>query len=205
MPGRSGEASLMVKVELLRLWEYFRLLYPCQAVLITCAHGGRTNVMTSSTMPASFKPPLLVVSVSPRRFSYELIKLQGEFVVNIPTSRLLDEVVACGSSSGREVDKVKKLGLTLGRARRVEVPIIEECAAHLECRVFKEVEAGDHSLFIGEVVAAYAEEGLLTTDDDGIAMWDVERADVLLHVGGGVFTVPKGALRSKVRYSFFRA
>jgi len=200
-----SEASLMAKAELPRIWEFFRLLYPCQAVLITCAHGGRANVMASSAMPASFKPPLLVVSVSPRRFSYELIKLQGEFVVNIPTLRLLDEVVACGSSSGREVDKVKRLGLTLGRARRVEVPIIEECAAHLECRVFREVEAGDHSLFIGEVVAAYAEEELLTTDDDGIAMWNLERADVLLHVGGNVFTVPKGSLRAKVRYSFFRA
>jgi len=159
--------------------------------------------MTSSTLPVSFKPPLLAVSVSPRRFSYELIKQQGEFVVNVPTSRLLDEVVKCGSTTGRSVDKFRLLGLTPGRARRVEVPIVEECVAHLECRVFKEVEAGDHVLFIGEVVAAYAERDLLTADDDGIAMWDLERADILLHVGGGFFTTPSRPLKARVEYSFY--
>lgn len=161
--------------------------------------------MTSSALPASFKPPLLVISVSPRRFSYELIKRQGEFVVNIPTVELLDKVVLCGHITGRGVDKFKQLGLTPGRARVVSVPIVEECVAHLECKVFKEVEAGDHCLFIGEVVATYAEQDLLTRDEDGIALWNLERAGILLHVGGRYFTTSKGALKAGVDYSFFRA
>ncbi|MCX8204827.1 MAG: flavin reductase family protein [Candidatus Nezhaarchaeota archaeon] len=194
----------MAKVALSRLWEFFRLLYPCQAVLITCAHQGRVNVMTSSALPSSFKPPLLVVSVSPRRLSYELIKQQGEFVVNVPTAELLDKVVLCGYTTGRDVDKFKQLGLTPRGARVVSVPIIEECVAHLECRVFKEVEAGDHCLFIGEVVAAYAEQGLLDKDEDGIALWNIEKANLLLHVGGRFFATPGRVLKAGVSYSFFK-
>lgn len=193
----------MAKTELKRRWEFFRLLYPCQAVLITCAHRGRVNIMTSSTLPVSFKPPLLAVSVSPRRFSYELIKAQGEFVINVPTSKLLDKVVLCGYTTGRDVDKFRQLGLTPGKAKAVDVPIVEECIAHLECKVFKEVEAGDHCLFIGEVVAAYADQDLLAVDDDGIPLWNLERADVLLHVGGGFFTTPSKPLKAGVEYSFY--
>ncbi|MEM4700288.1 MAG: flavin reductase family protein [Candidatus Nezhaarchaeales archaeon] len=193
----------MAKAPLPRPWEFFRLLYPCQAVLITCAHRGRANIMTSSALPASFNPPLLVVSVSPKRFSYGLIKQQGEFAVNVPTVELLNKVVLCGYTTGRDVDKFTQLGLTPKKAKVISVPIIDECVAHLECKVFKEVEAGDHRLFIGEVVAAYAEQGLLTKDEDGITLWDVEKANILLHVGGRVFTKPGGALRADVSYSFF--
>ncbi|PCN50046.1 flavin reductase [Candidatus Geothermarchaeota archaeon ex4572_27] len=195
----------MRKSDLARMWEFFRLLYPCQVALITAAHGGRRDVMTSSAMPVSFKPPLLAVSISPKRFTYELIKAQGEFVVNVAPRSLMDKALLCGLKSGREVDKFEEVGLTPGRAKRVDVPIVEECLAHLECRVVREVEAGDHSLFIGEVLAAYAADDMLARDDDGIALWDLTKAEVLLHVGGAYFTVARDMVRSSVKYSFFRS
>ena len=65
------------------------------------------------------------------------------------------------------------------------------------------MEAGDHRLILGEVLAAYAESELLSVDDDGIPLWDLERARLLLHVGGRLYASPSEALRSRVDYSFF--
>jgi len=194
----------VAKREIARIWEFFRLLYPCQVVLITAAHDGKANVMSSSALPVSFKPPLLAISVSPRRFTYELIKLQGEFAVNVPPSSLLDKVALCGSISGRDLDKFRFLGLTPIKAKVVGVPLVEECIAHLECKVVKEVEAGDHVLFVGEVLVAHVDGDLLMTDEDGVIMWDLDKADVLLHVGGNIYTTAAKPLKSSVKYSFFK-
>ncbi|MEM2533860.1 MAG: flavin reductase family protein [Candidatus Nezhaarchaeales archaeon] len=193
----------MVKLEVKRLWEFFRLLYPCQVVFITCYANGRSNVMTSSALPVSFKPPLLAVSIAPTRYSYHLIRMGREFVVNIPSASLMEKALLCGMTSGRGMDKFKELALTPAKARLVAAPIIQECIAHLECRLVKEVEAGDHVLFIGEVLTAYAEADLVSEDDDGILVWNLEKANLLLHVGGRVFTVPGKPVKALTAYSFF--
>ena len=71
-----------------------------------------------------------------------------------------------------------------GEARLVRPSIIEECIAHLECRVAQEVEAGDHHLVIAEVLAAYTRPGVL--DDNGL--YDLSRVHPLLHLGRNRFS-----------------
>ncbi|PCN50143.1 hypothetical protein B6U99_06060 [Candidatus Geothermarchaeota archaeon ex4572_27] len=137
-----------------------RLLHPRHVVIVTCCdREGRANAITLAwTMPTSFSPPMVAISVGPQRYSHRLIEETGEFVVNVPPVDLLRQAYEIGSKSGRSVDKFKLTGLTPGRAKVVRPPIIEECIAHLECRVVDKLTTGDHTLFIGEVVAAYADE-----------------------------------------------
>lgn len=92
-------------------------------------------------MPVSINPPLLAVSIAPRRHSYKLIQETKEFVINIPTMKFVKETLFCGRKSGRDVDKFKETKLTPLPAKTVKAPIIKECVAHLECKLYKRIAA----------------------------------------------------------------
>lgn len=149
--------DLMIKKDALAYFSRIMALHP--AVLITTiSKDGAPNIIAVAwVIPTSFKPPLLAISVGKTRYSHKLLAETGEFVVNIPTKGLQDKVEYCGSTSGRNVNKFEKAGLTPKPAKRVKVPIIEECVAHIECKVVNMFPTGDHTLFIGEVLAAYAD------------------------------------------------
>jgi flavin reductase (DIM6/NTAB) family NADH-FMN oxidoreductase RutF len=132
-------------------------------------------------MPASINPPLVVVSIAPPRYSHSLIEKTGEFVLNIPTMEILNEMFFCGRRSGRNIDKFNETGLTRLPARKVKPPIIKECVAHLECKLYKQVPTGDHTLFIGEVLAAYVNENTFNQT------YNLEKASLIYHVGGKYF------------------
>ena len=124
--------------------------------LVTCIdESGRPNIITCSAIY-----PIIIgyvsVAVGFTRYSHDLIKRTREFVVNLPDASLSAAVDLCGSKSGREYDKFIECGLTPGEARAVQVPIIEECMAWIECKVFSEAVSHDHTFFIGRVAAAYA-------------------------------------------------
>jgi len=161
-----------------------RLLHPKLTVLLTCADKeGAANIITLAwTMPVSINPPLLVVSISPKRHSYKLIKETKEFVVNIPTMKLVKETLFCGRKSGKEFDKFKETKLTPLPAKTVKAPIIKECKAHLECKLYKQIPAGDHTLFVGEILAAYADEKAFTNK------YNLQKTKLIFHVGGNEFT-----------------
>lgn len=165
---------------------FSRLLHPCNTFLVTCCgEDGRTNIVTIAWLtPVSMKPPLLCMSLRPERFSYGLIQATNEFVVNVPSFELARQSLYCGRVSGAEVDKFAATGLTPAAAQRVRPPVIAECLAFLECRLVQDVEAGDHHLMVGEVLAAYARRGVLEQD----GLYDLNRARPLLHVGGDRFT-----------------
>ncbi len=130
------------------------LLYPLRTYLIVSGIE-KPNVMAADwVVPLSFEPKLLGVSVGHRRYTNKLIKEFKEFVVAVPTIELLRDVWLAGSVSGAKEDKISKLKLTLVNSRKVRVPSIKECQANLECKVVKEVEVGDHTFFVGEIVDA---------------------------------------------------
>lgn len=165
----------------------YRLLHPKLVVLIVTKAGGRVNIMTAAwAMPASVRPPLIVVSVAPSRYTYELVKASGEFTLNVATADMLKAAHYCGSVSGRSVDKVKAAGLSLMPSLKVTPPCLADAAACLECKLWGATPAGDHELLIGEVVAARAREGLFGET------YDVSRARLLLHLGGNRYTTNSG-------------
>src|SRR3990170_7394159 len=110
-------------------------------------------------MPTSINPPMVAISVAPERYSHQLIQETKKFVVNISSIDILSETLLCGRTTGRKNDKFAEAKLTPSPAKLVKPPIVNECTAHLECRLSHQIMTGDHTLFVGTVFAAYANEG----------------------------------------------
>ena len=163
----------------------YRLLHPMHTVLVSCVgKDGKPNITTLAwAMPTSIEPLLLAISVSPKRHSHKLIEETQEFIVNIPTLEIMQAVYACGSLTGRSFDKFKKAGLTPIPGRKVRAPAIRECVAHLECIVDNKFTTGDHTIFVGKVVASYAD---INTFKES---YDLKKTRLLYHAGGNNFAV----------------
>ncbi|MEJ5327347.1 MAG: flavin reductase family protein [Candidatus Bathyarchaeia archaeon] len=161
----------------------YRLLHPMHTVLVSCVgKHGKPNVLPLAwVMPTSMNPPLAAVSIAPGRYSHTLIEETKEFVINIPTVEIVKQTLACGKLSGRGHDKFRETGLTPLPARKVKAPIIKECIAHLECSLYNQFKTGDHTIFVGEVLEAYADKGVFTDK------YDISKARLIYHLGGNVF------------------
>jgi flavin reductase (DIM6/NTAB) family NADH-FMN oxidoreductase RutF len=161
----------------------YKLLHPMHTVLVSCVgKTGKPNIITLAwAMPTSINPPLVAISIAPKRHSHTLIEETKEFVVNIPTMKILKETLFCGRRSGRNYDKFKEASLTPLPAKKVKPPIIKECVAHLECKLHSQFEAGDHTIFVGEIVEAYANKETFTNK------YDLEKAKMIFHLGGNDF------------------
>ncbi len=145
-----------MKKRSLPLGQVYRLLEPGPVVLVSTAHRGRADVMAMSwhTM-MEFEPPLVGCVISEVHFTFDLLRASRECVINIPTVELARKVVACGNTSGREVDKFAAFGLTPVPASRVGAPLIDECYASLECRVADTRLVRSYDFFVLEVVKAW--------------------------------------------------
>ncbi len=119
--------------------------------LITSSADGKDNIMAASwTFPLSAEPPMFGVSIAKKRYSYELIKKGNAFGINIPSPELEKVMMICGRKSGRETDKFMEANLT--KEGGAHVPLIKECPISMECELVKEVETGDHVVFVGKVI-----------------------------------------------------
>jgi len=165
------------------LGDFSRLLHPYNATLVSCqGKSGSPNALAIAwIMPVSMNPPMLVFATKKERHSYTLLEQTKEFVVNIAGWDLAGPVLYCGRKSGKDVDKFKATGLTTGKAKKVSVPIVNECVAHIECKVSETIPKGDHVLVIGDVVAAYVRRDVFS------GLYDLKRFKPLLHLGNDVF------------------
>lgn len=150
-----------------------RLLAGGPVVLVTTAWHGNADVMPAAyVMPLSFNPPLVGLAVHPARHTHDMIRFSEEFALNIPGPRLLHHCQYLGSVSGRDVNKLELTRLPTFRARKVEAPLLEGCVGYIECGLHDAYTMGDHTLFVGVVVAAqaekdaFAETWLLPEDED---------------------------------------
>jgi flavin reductase (DIM6/NTAB) family NADH-FMN oxidoreductase RutF len=162
----------------------YMLLHPMHTVFVSCiGKNGKPNIITLAwAMPTSINPPLVAISVSPRRHSHTLIEETKEFVVDIPAMDILDKTVFCGTTSGRSHDKFKEAGLTQLPAKRVKAPLIQECAGHLECKLHSQFTTGDHTIFVGEIVHANVDKGVFTDS------YDLKKAKMIFHLGGDKYS-----------------
>jgi len=173
-----------VVVDLKEVRKVVRLLHPRPVVIVTCSNEKDNALTIAWSMPTSFKPPMIAVSISPRNYSHSIIDKTNEFVVNVPTIDLLEETYFIGTKSGRDIDKFSKLKLTKKPAKFVKAPILEECFANLECKVVGKIKTGDHTLFVGEVLAAYSSEDAFSPEE----VVNCGKYEILLHYGKDLFT-----------------
>jgi flavin reductase (DIM6/NTAB) family NADH-FMN oxidoreductase RutF len=127
-------------------------------LLSTAWHGGQNVMPAAFVTPLSIDPPLIGVAVHPARHTHDMIKFSEEFALNIPTRELLHHVQYLGSVTGSELDKLDLTKLPTFAARRVSAPLLEGCVGWIECGVHDAYRIGDHTLFVGKVVAASAEK-----------------------------------------------
>jgi flavin reductase (DIM6/NTAB) family NADH-FMN oxidoreductase RutF len=136
--------------------EVRRYLEPGPIVLVSSCWRGETNIMTMGWHTVmEFTPSLVGCMITASNHSFELIRRSRACVINLPTVALTDTVVAIGNSSGAEIDKFKAFGLTAGKARDVQAPLIRECHANFECRLHDDALARKYNFFIFEVVRAH--------------------------------------------------
>lgn len=135
------------------------LLAPLPAVMVSCGTKEKANILTIAwTGIINTKPPMTYISVRPSRHSYDIIKESGEFVINLTTSKLVNEADFCGVRSGRDIDKPLKCGLHLEQGSAVSAPIITESPLSLECKVKEIKPLGTHDMFIADIVAVNVDE-----------------------------------------------
>lgn len=131
--------------------------YPEPIWWATCSdEAGRPNaIVLGWAMSTSIEPPMLAISVGHTRYSHELISKSREFVVVIPNHDMKNATVVLGTKSGRKGDKMKESGVKLVPASVVRAPLVDDACANFECKLVGELESGDHTIFVGEIVAAH--------------------------------------------------
>ncbi len=135
------------------------LTNPRQTILLTCRFKDRNNIMTLDWhTPLSFEPMLYAVSIGKTRFSLNLVRSSKVFVVNFMSKDFEKKILFCGRHSGKTIDKFKETNFEKEEAKTIDCPRIKQALGHLECRVIKEVEVGDHILFIAQVTKAELRE-----------------------------------------------
>lgn len=149
------------------LWQPGNLLYPVPAVMVSCQRPGeRPNIITvawAGTVCSS--PAMLSISVRPERYSYDIIKETGVFVVNLVNRDLVRAADYCGVRSGRDVDKFGEMGLTPMPSRHIPVAGIAQSPVSLECKVTQAIPLGSHDMFLAEILGVAVDGSYL--DDAG--------------------------------------
>lgn len=143
----------------------------------------------------SFSPPLYGISISPKRYSFELILKSGEFSVNFVEYKYKDIVEKLGSMSGRDVDKAKVLGIDYKKGVKTDTPLLSIAYVVHECKLIEHHKLGDHTLFVGEVLATHYKEEYF----DEKTMLKVENVSPLLYLGKHVYITVNPATKSAQR------
>jgi len=167
------------------LSKVYSLLEPGPVVLVTIARGSHCNIMPMSwhTM-IEFVPPLIGCVISNRNYSFGMLKASRECVINIPTVEIAERVVGCGNTSGANINKFLKFGLTPKPAAKVNAPLIEECFANLECRVTDTKMVTEYCMFVVEVVKAWIDPS-------------IKNPKTIHHLGSGNFMVAGDRIKLK--------
>jgi flavin reductase (DIM6/NTAB) family NADH-FMN oxidoreductase RutF len=156
------------------------LLNPSPVTLVTAKYEDKQNIVTVNwNTPVSFSPTIVAIMVGRGNHSHHMIESSRQFVINIPDSSLLWEIKLCGSISGSSRDKFLESGLTTLPALVIDVPLINECFAHIECQLSQTIAVGDHSIFCGNVVSVFVQEGLFTSE----GVWDLAVRRPVIHLG----------------------
>ena len=163
-----------------------RLLNHGPTTLVTTAHAGKRNVMAAAwVMPIDFEPCKLAAVIAADTFTRGLLEASGECVLHAPTTAQIDLTYAVGSHSGSDGDKFEHFRIATSAASKVQAPLIDGCAAWLECRVIPEVEVQSrYDLFVLECVAAWADDALWR---GGEWQFAADGPRTIHHLKGGLF------------------
>ncbi len=143
--------------------EFKGCLKPMPDILVSCrSKEGKNNALAVGyACNCSLDPAMVMVGIVPTRYSYNIIKETGVFVVNLVPETLREKYGYLGSHSGRDEDKLASLGMKVGEGVKVNAPILLDCPVNIECTVLDSIKPGSHEMFVGKVEYVHAQEELI--------------------------------------------
>ena len=169
-------------------WKAGTFEYPIPAVMVSMGDMEKSNIITVAwTGIINTNPAMLYISVRPTRYSYNILKVQKEFVINLTTEKLAYATDWCGVKSGANVDKFKEMKLTKEKANMVKCPLIKESPVSIECKVKQIIELGSHTMFMAEVLCIDADEKYI--DEKGA--FDISKCNLMAYANGGYYALGK--------------
>ncbi len=171
-----------------RVWKPGNSIYPLPAVMVSCGRveDKNANIITASwTGSINTNPPKAYVSIRKERFSYDLIKNYGDFVINLTTKDLVEATDFCGVRSGRDFNKFSKCKLTPSKSEVVGCPSIEESPVNVECKVFDVIELGSHDMFLADIVSVTVDDKYFDENDS----FNLNLAKPICYSHGGYYTI----------------
>ena len=170
------------------MWKPGTFIYPLPAVMVSCGTMDKSNIITVAwTGILNTNPAKVYISVRPSRYSYNIIKEQGEFIINLTTKNLARATDWCGVKTGAKVDKFKELKLHKEKANFVKCPMIKESPVSVECKVKEIKDLGSHTMFISEVLAINSDEKYI--DEKGA--FDISKCNLISYANGGYYSMGK--------------
>ena len=162
-----------------KIWKPGTFVYPIPAVLVTTGNMKKSNILTIAwTGILNTNPATVYISVRPERYSYNLIKENKEFAINLTTKKLAYATDWCGVRSGAKYDKFKEMHLTKEKASFIKAPLIKESPVSIECKVIDEKDMGSHTMFVAEVLSIDADEKYI--DENGA--FDISKCDLIAYM-----------------------
>lgn len=169
-------------------WKPGTFVYPIPAVMVSCGNMEKSNIITVAwTGILNTNPAMVYISVRPERYSYNLIKDSGEFVINLTSKDLVYATDWCGVKSGSKVDKFESMKLIKEKCNFVSCPQIKQSPVSIECKVKEIKELGSHHMFMAEVLSINADEKYI--DENGA--FDISKCDLVAYANGKYFELGK--------------
>lgn len=161
--------------------------YPRVPTIVTVHARDKDNAMAAAWhCPLSFSPPLYGVSISPKRFTLELILEAKEFGVNFMPMERVELIASVGGSSGKEMDKFQRFGIAKEKPLKTAVPLLRDAYACYECKLVDHKTYGDHVWVVGQIVASHFEQDFFTPGQT----LDLTRVAPALYLGAELYTIP---------------
>lgn len=167
-------------------WKPGTMVYPLPPVMVSCGDMKNSNILTVAwTGILCTDPAITYVSIRKERFSYDIIKSNGEFVINLANKDLARTVDFCGVKSGKNINKFEECNLTKELATEINCPMIKECPINIECKVKELKELGTHDMFIAEILAVNVDDKYL----DETGRFDMEACKLLAYCHGQYYSL----------------
>lgn len=176
------------------------MLNPVPVVMVSCGDMEKANIITIAwTGIINSEPPMTYVSIRKSRYSHNIVKDTGEFVINLTTEELARQTDFCGVKSGKDIDKFKETGLHMEEGEIVNCPLIKESPVNIECKVIEVKDYPSHDMFIAEIVKVHADDRLFD-DKDRLCL---DKAGLICYNHGEYFGIKESPI-GKFGYSIMK-
>ena len=167
-------------------WRPGNMIYPLPAMMVSCgATPDEYNVFTASWVGTICSDPAMCfVSIRQSRHSYEIVKRNMAFTLNLTNEDLARATDWCGVRSGRDYNKFAEMNLTPMKGVKVDAPYINEAPMSIECRVKQIIHLGTHDMFIADVMNVLADKRFI---DPQTGEFDLKKANLIAYSHGEYF------------------